>query len=132
MAGILWREPNQVKWVGFRPAHRGTKIVKVGSVANGTLLVYTVSAGKTLHLAGSVAGALSPGGAGAKGFAYIQDDADVLWFSLGNQTYTDGEGGAAVAFCPAFPLEVPAGYDFVIYGRGAGLTMSLSIFGWEE
>ena len=50
MALMTHREANQVKWMGSRPAHNGTQILKdaFGSLVGNP--VHTVTAGKTFYL----------------------------------------------------------------------------------
>jgi len=50
MALMNFREPNQVKWVGVRPAHNGEQINIGNFVVNGAVTLYTVPAGKILLL----------------------------------------------------------------------------------
>ena len=130
MALTGWVEPDQVVWRGVRWARKGNLLVKYGEAVNGSTLIYTVPAGRTYYLVGSV---LCPTvfGVGA-GMGWVRDASDVVWFRLGSYAYTDGEGFSAVAFHPPAPLEVPEGYDFVVYSNAAGHTASLSFYGWEE
>lgn len=130
MALMGWREPNQVKWVGTRPAHRGTQIGKSASAVNATAIVYTVTAGKTLYLC--TASLMTETATVSAGIFSIRDGADVSWLHL-----TMGRANTAgyfIAPCVTFwpPLEVPAGYDIVVFSSAALAAWTGSIFGWEE
>jgi len=50
MALMKFREPNQVRRVGVRPAHDGTQVLERGSADNATVVLYTVPAGKVFYL----------------------------------------------------------------------------------
>jgi len=47
MALMKYREPNQVKWQGARPAHNGEQKIIRNSAENALVNVYTVPAGNT-------------------------------------------------------------------------------------
>ena len=125
-----WVEPDQVAWRGIRWARRGNLLVKYAEIINGAYLMYTVPADRTFYLVGSV---LCPTTfANGVGRGWIRDDSDYIWFSLGFCDADDARGSSNIAFQPSAPLEVPAGYDFVVYSDRAGYTASLSFYGWEE
>jgi len=130
MALMRFREPNQVKWVGVRPAHRGTQIAKWNIATDETTILHTVTAGKVLYLCTSiltsntiVAGSI---------YLQIRDLADAVWFILAKTRQSTTSWGQA--FCQTFwpPLEVPAGYDIVVVSSPGSVTAIGSIFGWEE
>lgn len=130
MAKMLWREPNEVMWRGWRPAHKGTQVASRDSVEGGTKLVYTVPAGQTLYLVH--AQTLALGGALGLYSSYIRNAADALWFYL---TYGGTAAGFAYfngPFAPAIPLEVPSGYDLCIWSNAVGMLAEGAFFGWVE
>jgi hypothetical protein len=130
MALMLFRERNQARWIGTRPAHRGTQIAKYATAQNATVIVHTVTAGKTLFL---VHAALMLTASGGGGFSfYIRDAADVDWFWLGAGYFPGGLVQEHHVFAPAFPLEVPAGYDIVAVSSVVANVAKASVFGWEE
>jgi hypothetical protein len=130
MALMGFRESNQVKWVGVRPAHRGEQVVKSSSAQNATVIIHTVTAGKTLFLCSvflraywNVVGNSHP--------LAVRNAADVIQYTLLDMLAPAvGHGEVSRAFGP--PLEIPAGYDITIVSAGVGDIMLGSIFGWEE
>jgi len=130
MALTGWVEPDQVVWRGIRWARRGNLLVKYGEIAYGTLLIYTVPAGRTFYLVGSVLSSAKINY--GNGQAWIRNASDACWFRLGDMMYISGAVFATGVFTPAAPLEVPEGYDFVVRSSDPDLTLSLSFFGWEE
>jgi len=50
MALMKFREPNQVKWVGVRPGHNGTQIIRSQGADNATVELYLVPVGQTFYL----------------------------------------------------------------------------------
>jgi len=130
MALTGWVEPDQVVWRGIRWARKGNLLVKYGEATNGSTLIYTVPAGRTFYLVGSL---LCPTNFNnGYGRGYIRDASDTIWFSLGLYGAGSGQGLCAVVFQPSAPMEVPEGYDFVVSSSVAGHTASLSFYGWEE
>ena len=125
-----WGEPNAARWVGVRPGHGGSQIVKSGKKANGTEILYTVTAGKTLYLI-SVESMVSDNVGGLTA-VYIRDELDVTWYQCDYRmsVQNNPNWGKQSFFFP--PLEVPAGYDICMYSNVAGLNCQASIFGWEE
>lgn len=130
MAMMHFREPNQVKWVGVRPGHNGEQIIKQTNVANGTVVVYTVTVGKTLYLCTAELAYVAVGAARAE-----------LWVESGGGVYLAGllmlVGQAAVVGDPHIitfwpPLEVPSQYVIKLRSWAAAPQVYGMIYGWEE
>jgi len=130
MSLMTFREPNQARWVGTRPGHRGGQLFDDDYRLNDAFVFYTVPAGKTLFLCSL-----------AWEYAHNDNDRDLYiklrntvpaivyyfvrtrvriynWNLYGNQT-----------FWP--PFEILAGYS-IEADASAGGRLHTSIFGWEE
>ena len=112
-----WREPNAARWVGVRPGHDGTQVVKSASCGGvATAILYTVTAGKVLLLFNFT---LSCDGAtGGNAGMFVRDDGDVFQYNL----YWIDRINAIPTVCSMamwMPIEIPAGYDIVLQGGGA-------------
>ena len=130
MALMAFREPNQVKWIGTRPAHRGTQITQYATADNAVTIIYTVPAGKVLYLVSAVL-SVPTGGVG-RAAIYIRDALDASTIFLIH--YAQVATGLVHTGTPLFypPVEVPAGYDIVVSSGAIGVLAVGSIFGWEE
>ena len=130
MALMAFREPNQVKWVGVRPAHRGTQIVKEGYADGALVIVWTVTVGKTGFLATVI---LNAAGLPGVGTLYVRNAADVYQYSIlwgGILTAVGSVMPASASFNP--PLEIPAEWDVVMISSAVGFACAGFVFGWEE
>lgn len=130
MALMKYREANQVKWVGVRPAHRGEQIAKYATANNATVILHTVTAGKTFYLSfytflGYIAGA----GAGVS--LIVRNAADVEQYKI---SVLRGAvvGQLSQALALDFPLEIPAAYDVCAVSDSANSTLYAFAHGWEE
>jgi len=130
MALMKFREPNQVQWVGTRPAHRGTQIAANVFVDNVTTIIYTVSAGKTLYLCHAILASTSI--VAGNGVLKIRDAVDADWIHLARayQTALSWGQNYSIPFWP--PLEIPALYDVVVLSNAVGCSWLGGIHGWEE
>ena len=130
MAEMLHREPNQVNWLGVRPAHLGTQISKsVEDVNNTTAIIHTVTAGKTLFLV-SCRLMVTATGAGSI-LLRVRDDEDTFLYTI-DRFYApiNGTWSSPTYFFP--PLEIPAGYDIFVLSSALNCFGHSHIFGWEE
>jgi len=127
---MTYREKNKVLWRGVRPAHNGDQVHKEATATNGTSLIYTVPAGKTLYLTHVHLGAVAI--AGSWGMVYYRNVADVYVANLVRGVYV------GVTTSPPFtanyypPLEISAGFDLMVVSNIAGLTLYGDILGWVE
>jgi len=130
MALMSFREPNQVKWVGVRPAHRGTQIKAGAAATNGATVIYAVPATKSffltcffLSLSAQATGVIS---------LLIRDAGGLGWATLARHYIVIATPHVGACHSLVFPIELPALYDFVVTSSAAGLTADALIFGWEE
>jgi len=130
MALMSFREANQVLWRGCRPAHNGTQVVASLGKENGNGVLYTVPVGNTLFLT-SFSVNLGLIAVGIADF-YVRNGLAVYQYRLfrSSPQATDGTKHYGLSF--AFPIEVPATYDFFLTSSAAGLYIDALITGWVE
>lgn len=130
MALMEFREPNQVRWTGSRPAHRGTQIIKQFGVISGTAIVHTVTAGKVFYLCECLLSTFNS--VSSYGYGFIRDGADALIRRIIAMRVQAGSTfvGPHNTFWP--PIEIPAGYDICVLSSALAIEYKLSIHGWEE
>jgi len=127
---MKFREPNEVRWVGVRPAHRGTQVKAHGMANNGTVTIYTVSAGKTLFVTAMHVFMRCTSGTSANSIIW-RDNKNDVWFVVGRPSAgAAGQAFACVNYNP--PFEVPAGCYLTVSTDQAAAYLSVSIVGWEE
>jgi len=130
MALMIHREPNQVKWVGTRPAHNGVQVSKNVLATNATTIIYTVSDNKTLFLCTASLGhyGIATGGT----YLGVRNDGDVfqyyIHYVMCQLNYPSVP--VVVTFWP--PLEIPEKWDIIVVSGVAGLSAMGYVFGWEE
>jgi hypothetical protein len=127
---MSFREPNEVRWVGVRPAHRGEQVVKSVQAENSIALIYTVPSGKTLYLKsvtfctwGSSTGLVYMGVRNAS-------DADQYYFYYCTVCSTTDTLLQSLSF--DVPLEIPSNWDIFCVSNTTGRAVRGFIFGWEE
>jgi len=130
MSAMLYREPNQVKWVGVRPAHNGEQVAKSGTAVNNTVIIHTVTAGKNLYLV--TAQIFTVNSVAAYGNLWVRDGADATWLYLGGLVSAAGQAIPGQTWYSYPPVEVPAGYDICVVSTALAFNVVGSIFGWEE
>lgn len=107
-----------------------TQVFKYNAATNATVIVYTVTAGKTLYLSQWVFSVRS-NAAGFQGNLYVRDADDlnpvyIAQIALGSAGHLCNSGN------PNPAIEILAGYDVVVDSNNAGLGSWASIHGWEE
>ena len=130
MAFMGFREPNEVRWVGVRPAHRGEHFAVSSLATNATVVLYTVPAGKTCYLCGATLSTYQ-GVVNGTGTLVVRNAADVLQYTLA--TLVNPVTTSLV--CPMIftpPIEIAAGWDIAIVSNLAGVTAHGFIRGWVE
>lgn len=139
-------ESNQVKWVGVRPinpleniqVHLGpfetsvcgttrTQILKHGSATADTVILHTVTTGKTLYIT-SCCISLYSAARGVSSILIRDTDDTTVAEILCCETNAAGENTNSQSFI--MPIKVLAGYD-VVATTDAG-TVHGTIQGWEE
>ena len=130
MSDMMFREPNQVKWMGSRPGHNGTQVLVDGTFL---LLVptvfYTVPVGQTLHITNML---LSRGQFVAT-FAYIAiyDDVPALSSIIFPVLWAIAPQGNPIINSYWPPIEVPAGYHLYI-SQTVNCQLVYVVHGWVE
>jgi len=130
VALMKFREPNQVKWLGWRPAHRGTQILQQGIATNATTIVYTVPPGQTFYLTafhfscstaivGNGRAEIFNGVAVQQVLGFLRVITAAGWVPVCQNSYR-------------FPLELPAGWVIRAISAIAAFTVTLGIHGWVE
>lgn len=130
MAEMTYREGDRTKWVGVRPAHEGTQIAKSATATNGTTLLHTVTAGKIFFLT-SWSFTCNTTTVDKYGRLAVRDGEDDWIYSIAH-LHMDATRTIGMAAGLYFPLEIPAGWDIVVYSNNAGLNARGFIQGWEE
>ena len=130
MALTTFREPNQVRWFGVRPAHRGTQVIKDGIVTSAaTATIHTV-AGTMFYLCGY--SALCWGQTySLPTFLEIYDGVPAIWKTLlrGAQSANSAQW-LSKNYWP--PLEIPTGYTIKVRCTLDDHGIHVCIDGWEE
>ncbi len=130
MSAMAFREPNQARWVGSRPAHKGTQIAKHGVATNATTIIHTVTSGKTLFLCSSIL-TINTSTAGKFCQYKVQDVGNSLVYLFTSCVF-DIVGQLIIPFNFDPPLEIPTGYDLVLISNDINLNSMAFIHGWEE
>ena len=130
MSAMSFREPNQVKWVGVRPAHNGEQVVASGLASNSTAILYTVPSNKTFYFVSYGATAYIAA-TGISAWMQIYDGAGALWNTI-IDFISDSVGAlrADNTFYP--PMELPSGYSIRLVSNDSNVQIRAFIFGWEE
>jgi len=130
MALMKFREPNQVKWVGVRPGHNGTQIIRSQGADNATVELYLVPVGQTFYLCSASLGYRLVVDGYVK--LFINDLVPAQWFLCFEDVLLALSPAQTVTDSYWPPIEVPAGYTFYIQSAGAGLQAWGQIHGWVE
>lgn len=125
-----YKETNQVKWLGVRPAHYGDQIIIDQSVVNGSVIVHTVTAGKVFYLENFLMRFWSAN-AGNNALVGVRNVADVHQYVICQMKLGAGIGDN-VGMSFRSPIEIPAGYDVYLTVSGVGSDGLCSVSGWEE
>jgi len=130
MALMTFREPNEVRWVGTRPGHRGTQIRKSETANNTAVILHTVSDGFKFYLCDVSIGFNDT----ILGVAVIlvRNIADVTVFQLLTMRTEAGKLMPAVAAQYWPPIEIPEKWDICVASYSVGLSTVGFCHGWEE
>jgi len=130
MSLMNFREPNQVKWVGVRPAHNGTQIAKQATAIDQTTVLHTVTSGKTLFIATLII-EFDSTVSGVVGNVRVRDTSDVTMFDIVTCVMREAtQELLSIPFNP--PLEIAEGYDIVLVSNNSSMRTIGFIHGWEE
>lgn len=102
------------------------KLIDV-SATNETVVAYTVPAGKRAYIVSCEA--RSDGGAVGEGRVVIRNASDVIQFDIGyikiGATTNNVPG---IPYCPAWPIEIGAGWDIAVISGAASLIVGAEVF----
>jgi len=133
-------ESNQVKWRGIRPVEPreaipiqpytdfGTQVAKDNYANNSTVIIHTVTSGKSLYLC-SIGFSVFPTATG-HGVFFVRDESDTTqyrFFYIRRQS-DDGDM-VSMTFNP--PLVIPEGWDICLWSATSGFGIRGFIFGYE-
>lgn len=130
MADVEYREPNQVKWLGYRPGHRGDQVIEYNNVSNGNQTVYTVPSGKTFFLTGWTFTA-NASATGVNAFFNLRNAGGGLvlrWHYI----HFDAVGQVEDSRGLMFPIEIPEDYYIEIATSAATVDAHCTVWGWVE
>ena len=130
MALMRFREPNQVQWIGTRPAHRGTQSLHIGINSLVDTEIWEVPAGQVYYLTALWLGLLAPNGDEGVQLK-IRDDGNALWH-IPCRIRPGIIGVWEISRSWIYPIEIPAGYDFYVDLGGTAPQVDTAIEGWIE
>ena len=130
MALMTFREPNQVRWGGFRPGHRGTQVLVDINVTDGTAVLIDGTQATITYLTDWSLGIIRNVDCVGQLFITTNGDVHVAYLAFVSSFTSDPGGVTSQALM--YPIEIPAGYKVKVYSSGAGATVRGYIHGWEE
>jgi len=130
MALMGFREPNQVRWVGIRPGHRGTQILLDIDVGNNTQILIDGTQVTITYLTSWFMGLVRDGAYSGAMEITENDDTHVCW--LGYIDTLALQIGRHITQDLTFPIEMPVGYKLKVVAAGAGSQVYGYVHGWEE
>ena len=107
----VFREPNQVKWIGVRPGHKGEEIIKNIDLA-ASAIVYTVPADKLLLLFDWSIGIIQNVNNGSR--LQLRTAVPVVYAELFYVTSGINTAGQVASQSLNIPIEIPATYDIYV------------------
>lgn len=125
-----FRENNQVKWIGSRPAHNGEQVAESNVANNNTVVLYTVGAGKVLYITDWAIGVV--GNFSGEGYLCVRDNLAAVQYEFCFARCIAGVLMRGLTSSTFYPIEVPATWDVAVYSGVAGLTIRGFIHGWVE
>jgi len=130
MSLMNFREPNQVKWVGVRLAHNGTKILKRAYADDNITVIHTVASGKTLYLVSW--GLFIYKNVTGRYYLGLRNSSGIDYYILGLGYHYAGNPAIPCVGYSYPPIEVPAGHHIIVLSGAPGLEAWGNIYGWEE
>ena len=130
MSAMNFREPNQARWLGVRPAHNGEQLVAYNITTNDDRSIYQVPSGKTAYITSMIITATS-GSVGGNVQVNYTDSANNLIKRLVNHFFrVTGNIAFSVSFNP--PLELINQQRIRAYSNANDATITVFLHGWEE
>lgn len=111
-----------------------TPVFKSALRINGTTVIHTVTAGKTLFLTGASLGlsSLDVAEAGYMAVRNVGDTIQYYIFRAGLEASENNSANLAFSLPAVPPIEIAAGWDIVVYSPSPGFASAGAISGWEE
>lgn len=111
-----------------------TAVYKSGIIAGDAIILHTITAGKTLYLTST---ALAIGALDTSGNSYVavRNTSDIIQYYLirhNTKATTGNSGNVAFSIQLSPPLNVPEGWDIIIYSPDINISAAATISGWEE
>jgi len=130
MALMTFREPNQVRWFGIRPGHRGTQVLLDVNVTNNTQVLIDGTQITITYLTDWFLGMVRNKDVGNSMEITENDDTHICYLAV--ITSFTGSPSFAIAQALTYPIEIPAGYKLKVNSVGVNATTFGYIHGWEE
>jgi len=130
MALMSFREENHVKWMGVRPGHDGTQIIKYALSNNATVVLYTavgVTVAEIVYLSLSV----STGAVAGVGSLQVFNAVPALVNSL-MLIEVPANGYNQLAVGLPYPLELLEDWSIRVFSSDIVLSARGMLYGWEE
>ena len=130
MALMTYREPNQVRWVGIRPGHRGTQIIGDVLIENNTADILQITAGKkgyitliTLSIMHAAAGYV---------YLYWTDSLNAILGTLftNRSAINTKTTDLCINFSP--PFEIGDNHKIRLRSSDVAVRPHATVIGWEE
>lgn len=112
----VWKEPNLMRYVGFRPALEGDQACNIGTVSNASFTLLTVPADKVFLLFSFWAYTLAS--AAGIGYMSIYNAVPAVAYRLAYHRFT-AAGDRYSMHDLSIPIEIPAGWSVVIETNNA-------------
>jgi len=129
---MVYREPNQVQWLGVRPAHNGVQIFEHGGqIGAGTNTLYTVPVDKILFVTFAQIGSRLVADQDCKAYLSV-DPREVGALRRVLDHYYDKAGHQATSGTFNPPIEIEAGGTVKINSDHADLDVRGSFHGFLE
>lgn len=110
-----------------------TDIAKDNSIANGTVIIHTVTAGKTFYLENAFLNvSFAVAGAGQYGQLLVRDDSDTLQYLIYFLKHDNQTGAETATTHFKRPIRIPAGWDICALSTTANVGSHAFIRGYEE
>ena len=109
----------------------GTQIQKITNEDNSSSILHTVTAGKTLYLAGMILSINNASAVIDVGDVYVRNGADVLQYYLA-RTWTKNLTTHSLVKQYTPPKKIPAGWDIITVSGTVNFKLITIIDGWEE
>jgi hypothetical protein len=130
MSAMAFREPNEVRWVGVRPAHKGTQIKGSGAASGNTVDVLQISSGKKGFIT-TIFFSVDRDTADARGSVYHTNSANTVLHTFISRVVRGVYSDMVVMhFNP--PYELGSSDKIRVTSEAVGFGSFASAVGWEE